>query len=102
MSDLPVVLTPSWKTVWLVCKDCRKRSGGHTKLKPKEVASDIKRAMRDAKPRPRIVLTACLGLCPKNALTIAVAGEGHRTHAAAVAAIADVERAVATLRNPAM
>jgi predicted metal-binding protein len=102
MSDVSVVLSPSWKTVWLVCKDCRKRSSGPAKLKPKAVMADIKRATKDVRPKPRVVTTSCLGLCPKHAMTIAVAGEGHRTHAASVCAVADVERAMAALRNPAL
>lgn len=96
--DLVETLTePSWKSVVLVCKDCRKRSNGSGKLKPKAVASEARQTTKEAEPRPRVLLTTCLGLCPKGAMTIGVAGAAKGTRVAAVKTLAAVDRAVTLL-----
>ncbi len=65
---------PSWDTVVLVCKDCRKRRNGPAKLKAKDIVGALRRASRDLKPRPRMLVTGCLGLCPKAATAVAMVG----------------------------
>jgi predicted metal-binding protein len=77
----PETLRPGWKSVVLVCKACEKRSKGPKKLSAKELAKALGRACRDAKvPRSRVVLTTCMGACPKKAFTVAAAApSGHIT-----------------------
>ena len=70
----PAPLRPGWKSVVLVCKACEKRSKGPKKIGAREVAKQLGRACRDAKvPRVRVVLTTCMGVCPKKAFTVAAA-----------------------------
>lgn len=63
-----------WDAVVLVCRQCRQRGSGPDKLKTKEVAGALRRALKQAPARPRVVLTQCLGLCPKRAMTVAHIG----------------------------
>ena len=59
----------------LVCKACGKRSSGPAKDgKPKKVAEAVKASARSARLKTRIVLTGCLGLCPKKATAVVVVG----------------------------
>jgi hypothetical protein len=101
MSGADAVLeAPSWTSVVLVCRDCRRRGNGPGKLKPKAVVSEVRRAVKEAKPRPRVVLTTCLGVCPKGAMTVGFAGAVGGTRVAAVETLADVDTAVALLLGP--
>ncbi len=65
---------PSWQSALLVCKACGKRSSGPRRVKTKAVASEVKRLMRASRPRARVVMTSCLGLCPKGAVAVAMVG----------------------------
>ncbi|CAN5918218.1 hypothetical protein BH11PSE8_BH11PSE8_29220 [soil metagenome] len=93
----PTLERPSWEAAVLVCNTCKKRSNGPRGFKAKAVVQEARRALRDMKPRPRIVLTSCLGLCPKGALAVAVAGGGGETQICAIASLAQVEAAVPLL-----
>lgn len=75
-SDSIVLSRPRWDTVVLVCRACRKRGDGPTGMPAKGVIQGVRRALDDLRPRPRIVQTSCLGLCPKGATAIAAAGRG--------------------------
>jgi hypothetical protein len=46
------------------------------------------------------VLTTCLGVCPKGAMTVGFAGAVGGTRVAAVETLADVDTAVALLLGP--
>jgi hypothetical protein len=96
-NDAVVVSEPAWKSVVLVCKDCRKRGSGPGDLKPKAVASEVKRASRGARLKTRVVLTTCLGLCPKGAMAIGMAGAADGTRLAIVRTLSDVERTATAL-----
>ena len=73
----PVPLRAGWKNVVLVCKACEKRNKGPKRMPAKELAKALRGACRDARvARPRIVLTSCMGACPKKAFTVAAAGVG--------------------------
>ncbi|QHJ01014.1 hypothetical protein GT347_25315 [Xylophilus rhododendri] len=62
----------------LVCKACGKRSSGPKKFKPKHLAQEFKSEGREARMKTRVVLTSCMGLCPKNAAAVAAIGpDGH-------------------------
>ena len=99
MKDSPAIVDASWNAVFLVCKDCQKRSKGPKKLKSKIAAHEIKLAARALKPRARVVTTGCLGLCPKAALAIGFVGRTARL--AAVDSAAQVRSAVDLLMAPA-
>ena len=86
--------SPSWNAALLVCNVCKKRSNGPRGFKAKAVVQEARRALRDLKPRPRIVLTTCLGLCPKGALAVAFVGGGS---GAQICAIESIEQVEATL-----
>ncbi|MCZ2495876.1 hypothetical protein GN316_03815 [Xylophilus sp. Kf1] len=59
----------------MVCKACGKRSSGPAKNgKPKEVAGEFKGAGKAARLKMRVVMTSCIGLCPKNATAVVVTG----------------------------
>ena len=60
----------------LVCKACGKRSSGPAKEgKPKKVAEAVKAGAKQARLKTRVVLTGCLGLCPKKATAVVVIGK---------------------------
>lgn len=102
MSDDDVVIDPAVRlakfgTVYLVCKACGKRSGGARKFKPKEVASLIRRSAKADATRSRVVLTTCLGLCPKKATAVARVATGSPTRIVAIEARREIDRAVRLL-----
>lgn len=73
-SDAPKILRPGWHSAVLVCQACEKRSKGPKKITARELARQLKKAAHEAKvARPRIVMTSCLGACPKKAFTVAAA-----------------------------
>ena len=68
----PEPLRSGWNSVVLVCKACEKRSKGPKKITARELASELKKAARTARvAHSRVVLTGCLGACPKKAFTVA-------------------------------
>ncbi len=92
--DLPERLGAPWRDVVLVCRQCQKRGNGPKVLKAKPVAAALRAALKHAPQRPRVVLTNCLGLCPRGALAVvapsAAQGAGAyaaRSEAQAVAAV---------------
>lgn len=92
-TDTPEFETVAWQSVVLVCKDCKKRGSGPKGLGRKAVVAELKRALRTASPRPRIVATGCLGVCPKRALAIAWVGGGAETRVACVESLAQIAHA---------
>ena len=96
--DAPAPLRPGWKSVVLVCKACEKRSKGPKKIAAREVAKQIGRACRDARvPRARVVLTSCMGECPRKAYTVAAAAPSGRITTIAFRRGDDAGAAVAVL-----
>ena len=81
-----------WDGVVLVCRQCRQRGSGPKKLKNKDVTRALRRELKGGAARPRVVLTECLGLCPKRATTIARVGG---TAAASLWAVHSIEEATA-------
>ncbi len=96
-SDDPDVRPARFGAVYLVCKACGKRSSGPGKLKPKEVAGLVRQASKKGVVRSRVVLTTCLGLCPKKATAVARVASGTPTRIVAISARKEVDRAVALL-----
>jgi predicted metal-binding protein len=73
--DDTIILSPSWESLFLVCKDCRRRKDGPKHLKARALAKEIKHQVKDSVPGgARIVLTSCLKLCPKKATSVAFVG----------------------------
>lgn len=101
-SDTAKALQPSWNALLLVCKDCGKRSSGPGKaLKVKEVVHELRSASRDARPRPRVLLTNCMGLCPKKAVAVASADGTTPPRAVAVGSVSALHDALPLLRGSA-
>jgi predicted metal-binding protein len=94
----PETLRPGWKSVVLVCKACEKRGKGPKKLGARELAKALGRACRDARvARSRVVLTTCMGACPKKAFTVAAVAPSGRITMIAFQRGDDAGAAVATL-----
>lgn len=77
----PRVLPPRWRTLLLVCGECEARSKGPKPGTAKKLVKGMLAACREAAlPRPRRVLTQCMGACPKKACTVAgIAADGRTT-----------------------
>ena len=60
----------------MVCKACGKRSSGPQEAKPKKLAKAIKGAAKAQQRKTRVVMTSCIGLCPKRATAVVVTGHG--------------------------
>jgi hypothetical protein len=96
-SATPVVKIPRWDAVFLVCADCRERSNG-PKLKTKALANLVRHEARRSKTRTRILLTGCLGLCPKAATAVAHVSGDAGLRIVAIRSKKQVAEAVALLR----
>jgi predicted metal-binding protein len=91
-----------FETALLLCRACAKRGDGPPKKETKELARRLRGAARDAgHPRPRVVLTSCLGACPRKAFTLAATGADGRVAMVAVRADDDAAAAVAAVLGPA-
>lgn len=97
--DHPLPEHPKWDAVFLVCKDCHKRSSGPKKSKPKEFVTTLRKHAGAARPRPRVLMTGCLGLCPKAATAVARVGCDAPTRIVAVKSKKQLEAALPLLRD---
>ena len=69
------VLPSKWGPVALVCKKCGKKVGGGFGRKNKHALADtLKDTLKeDGRRRAvRVVETSCLGICPRNAVAVAL------------------------------
>lgn len=77
MSKPPIEITPTpWREIILVCRKCTRRlDGGFGKKRRQPLRSELKTALRAAGRRRevRVIEIGCLGLCPKGAVTVAIA-----------------------------
>ncbi|MEO7056546.1 MAG: hypothetical protein ABI281_11825 [Caldimonas sp.] len=97
-SDAPRTLRHGWKSVLLVCKACEKRGKGPKKITARQVAKELGRACRDAAvPRSRVMLTTCMGACPKKAFTVAASAPSGQITLIAFKRGDDAAAAVASL-----
>ena len=55
-----------------MCNACKKRKNAPRKLKSGELLREIQRGAHRIRPKPRVLATTCLGLCPKGAIAIAL------------------------------
>jgi predicted metal-binding protein len=90
-----------WDAVVLVCKTCRKRSSAPKRLKPKALAGALRKALKNETPRPRILMTGCLSVCPKAATAVAFVGRDGAPRVVAIKSSDQVEEAARLLRGPA-
>jgi hypothetical protein len=89
-----VILSPGWESLFLVCKDCRRRKDGPKHLKARALAKEIKHQTKDSAPGARIVLTSCLKLCPKKATSVAFVGPLAKPRIAAIKSSAQLKKAL--------
>jgi predicted metal-binding protein len=89
------ILSPGWESLFLVCKDCRRRKDGPKHLKAKALAKEIKHQTKDSAPRARVVLTTCLKLCPKKATSVAFVGPLAKPRIAAIKSSGQLRDALA-------
>jgi hypothetical protein len=89
--------SPSWESLLLICKDCQHRKDGPTRLKAKALAKEIKHQVKDTAPRARAVLTTCLKLCPKQAISVAFVSPLAKPRIAAVKKSGQLQDALAVL-----
>jgi predicted metal-binding protein len=87
---LPAPESPSWNALLLVCKACRKRGSGPKGMKTRDVTAELRRGLKSTKPRPRVVTSSCLGLCPKRAVAIAAVAAGSAPRIVAVESVAQL------------
>ena len=78
MREPPAIdVTPTpWREIVLVCRKCTRRlDGGFGKKRREPLRSKLKAALRAAGRRRevRVIEIGCLGLCPKGAVTVAIA-----------------------------
>jgi hypothetical protein len=90
-----VILSPGWESLFLVCKDCRRRKDGPKHLKAKALAREIKHQTKDSAPGARVVLTTCLKLCPKKATSVAFVTGLKKPRIAAVKSSVQLQDALA-------
>lgn len=99
MSTAPERLETSWPAVLLVCKECRKRGSGPRDIKTKDAVRELRIALKHDRPRPRVLLTNCMGLCPKKALAVAWADGQGAPRAVGMTTTAQADDALALLRR---
>jgi predicted metal-binding protein len=90
----PTFEPTKWNSLFLVCKQCRKRGNGPQE-KAKKLLGVIRGQTRDYASRPRVVLTNCLGVCPKEATAVAFAHPGEPPRVFSVRSESELEAAVA-------
>jgi hypothetical protein len=92
-----VTVQPQWNEIVLICKDCKRRNDGPKKIKTRAVVAETKAVLRDRRSRPRVVMSTCLGVCPKSELAIAVAGSAAGPRVVTLATLTEVGKAVLLL-----
>jgi predicted metal-binding protein len=68
--------SPKWDAAMLICKECGKRKNGPRDLKAKALVKRARGHLKEARPRPRVMSTSCMGICPKHAIAVAWVGCG--------------------------
>ena len=99
-AEAPRARTPKWNAVILVCKECGKRRGAPKDAKPKQLAGDLRALTKHDRSRARVVLSPCLGLCPKGAVAVTRVGESSTSSLVAIARRAQVEGWYVEARRP--
>ena len=96
----PKARTPKWDAIILVCKECGERRGAPKDVKPKKLAGDLRALSKHHRSRARVVLSPCLGLCPKGAVAVTRVGEDSPASLVAIADRAQVEGWYVEARRP--
>jgi len=98
--DSPRARTPKWDAVLLVCKECGKRRGAPKDAKPKTLAGDLRTLTKRDRSRSRVVLSPCLGLCPKGAIAVTRVGEATASSLVAISRRGQIEPWYVEARRP--
>ena len=97
----PARLRSRLQHIALVCGACEKRSKGPKPGTTKRVTKALRSASRSAGVgKVRIVVTSCLGACPKKAVTVAAPGPAGDVVMLACRRDGDANAAVAALFGP--
>lgn len=101
-SSSPVTIRPRRGSPVFVCKKCLGRVADGKQLR-RALKSEVKRRS-DALggKRPRVVLTGCLGICPKRAVVVASEATLRRGEYLLLADVTSAAEAVTTLLPPAV
>jgi predicted metal-binding protein len=91
---------PPFQAVVLVCRECEDRKDGPDHLDSRQARKGLKHALRDQRPKARIVETSCLGTCPKKALMVAAMRSGQAIHGVELRASDDLALVAAHLGAP--
>jgi predicted metal-binding protein len=95
-----VTIRPRRPEPILVCRKCLKRAADGKQIK-RALKSEVKRrSIARATKRPRIVLTDCLGICPKRAIVLASGTTLHRGEYLLLADHGEIGEAAAILMQP--
>jgi predicted metal-binding protein len=95
-----VTIRPRRPEPILVCRKCLKRAVDGKQIK-RALKSEVKRRSdAQATKRPRIVLTDCLGICPKRAVVLASGTTLHRGEYLLLAGHDEIDEAAAILMQP--
>ena len=72
--DIREVETP-WQCAILVCGKCGRRNEGKLGgIDADDVRKSLKKALKDVRPRVRVVETGCQDVCPKSVLVTCIGG----------------------------
>ncbi len=96
----PRTETPKWDGVILICKQCRKRKNGPDDIKSKSLVKIARHHLKEQRPRPRVLSTGCLGVCPKGAVVVAGVGRGVAAWTLSVATLEEFDEAMPRLLAP--
>ena len=98
--EAPHARTPKWDTVFLVCKECGQRRGAPKDAKPKKLAAELRGLTRDDSTRSRVVMSPCLGLCPKGGVAVTRIGGSAPASLVAIEHRAQLETWYVAARRP--
>lgn len=90
-----------FQAVVLVCRQCEGRKDGPEHLDSRQARKDLKHALRDQRPKARVVESSCLGTCPKKALMVAGMRSGQALRGVEASSAEDLERFARALQVPA-
>ncbi|WP_441235837.1 hypothetical protein [Bradyrhizobium sp. 930_D9_N1_4] len=97
-SAAPMLVRPRRAAPVLVCKKCLKRSDEGRDVR-RALKSELKAARREGTKPAKLVMTGCLGLCPKKSIVLASGASLKRQEYVLVEASDQVPRALEMLAD---
>jgi hypothetical protein len=95
----PIIARSRRASPVLVCRKCLKRCANGARIR-RELKRELKLRSAVKKRAPRLISTACFGLCPKRAVVLASARTLQRDEYLLVSRRGDIQGAVASLLPP--